>query len=269
MATMGYKVVGVAEKYIGVTEKPPASNRGPYIDDWQAYWGLNGKPYCGMATSAWYREAGVKSNVPHPAVHQMVVNARANGELWNGTGKIPAGALWMQDWVHTGVVTEHLVSSNEVRIIDGNSNNSVRRTTRRLTGSDIFVAIPKDILREDPDSVPVLKYEWYLRDRYAKPFVFRNAAGKVGWWDSKAKADKAINNLLTGPQSNYWALLQPRSTTTYIAGQNNGKKVHVIQLGDVKLYGPWKTNKQAVLNAKASLEKRIGRSLELIERPYL
>lgn len=265
--TNGEKVINVAEKYLGVTENPNGSNRGPWIDKTQRRWGILGKPWCGCAADWWYHEAGVDDEgIGHPAVHEMVVRARNKGRLWNGRGQIPVGAFWMHDWIHTGVITSHSAGSGTVTMIDGNSNNAVRRTTRSLSGlgSTIFVAIPESI--KGP-AAPVFKderrFEWYVRDVNAKPFIFRNADGKPGKWSSKAYADKAIASLLSGPKADFWRVLSPRSV---YAGS---VKAWVIQLGDITLYGPWRSNKATVLEAKANIEKRVGRKLELIERPYI
>jgi hypothetical protein len=261
--TKGEKVVATAEKYLGVVEVPWGSNRGTQIDQWQAYWGMRAEPWCGIFVSAIFREAGVSGEgIPHPAVAEMVSRARAKGRLWNRTGTIPVGSIWMQDGIHTGIVTHHAAGNNYVDIIDGNSNNGVRRTRRSLTISGIYVAIPEAV-REAvaPEFKIVRKYEWYLRDRGAKPTVWRNSEGKAGLWETQAFADKAIAGLLNGPHRTYWTMLKPRSIRA-----GNGK--WVIQLGDVYLYGPWRTNLDSVRIAKARIEKQVGRKLELIERPY-
>lgn len=263
----GEKVVSTAERYLGVVETPPGSNRGPWIDEIQKRWGIIGQPWCGCAADAWYHEAGVDDDgIGHPSVHEMVVRSRKKGRLWDGRGQIPVGAFWMHDWIHTGIVTSHTAGSDTVEIIDGNSANAVRRTIRTLSGlgSTIFIGIPESI--RTPDA-PVFRderrLEWYLRDRGAKPFVFRNEAGKAGKWSSKAYADKAIESLLKGRQGDFWRTLSPRSV---YAGS---VKAWVIQLGDIPLYGPWRTNKDAVLDMKKNIEKRVGRKIELIERPYI
>lgn len=46
------RTVNGALHYVGVTEKPSGSNRGPHIDEWQRRFHMQGQPWCGAFVGA-------------------------------------------------------------------------------------------------------------------------------------------------------------------------------------------------------------------------
>ena len=66
--TKGEKVVKKAFEYLGVREAPYGSNRGKDIDRWEARWGMQGQPWCGMFTDAMFAEANVDDAKLHEPV---------------------------------------------------------------------------------------------------------------------------------------------------------------------------------------------------------
>lgn len=153
MATNGQKVATVALSHVGVQESPFDSNTdgGGWIDQIQAYWHLHSQPWCAMAVSAWYREAGVDDDgVINPGTATMCDRAAAKG-LWLATKPVPTGAIMILCGIHTEVVVSDR-GNGMLDCVGGNVNQQVMRTVRAL-GSGWRCIVPPAILQGQPEPV--------------------------------------------------------------------------------------------------------------------
>lgn len=137
-----------AARYLGVTEEPPGSNRGPDIERWQRWAnGLTGYPWCAAFLCGMVREAcGLVVPTPRRAsVGFLEAWAREVGSLLE-PGTRPRRGDWIvyrwdaDDWPdHIGAV-ERVVSVSwrgsyafgTVKTIEGNVDNGVRRKYRSV-----------------------------------------------------------------------------------------------------------------------------------------
>lgn len=137
-----------ARRYVGVTEHPLGSNRGPHIDRW-CRWanGQTGYPWCAAFLCGMVREA-CHLVVPTPrraSVGFLEAWAKEVGSLLK-PGTRPRRGDWIvyrwdaDDWPdHIGAVTRVVAISwfgsyafGTVRTIEGNVDNGVRRKYRSV-----------------------------------------------------------------------------------------------------------------------------------------
>lgn len=140
-----------AHTYLGVSEAPPGSNRGPLIDSWNtAANGVVGEPWCmsfqhamfkacGITLGGW---AGVETFLRWAEQHGYEVTRPFRGDLvcfdWNSD-------RWYD---HVGVVDRVLAlpraaggGAYMIRTVEGNSGDQVRLQTRLARGAK-FVRVP-------------------------------------------------------------------------------------------------------------------------------
>lgn len=232
--TINERVVATAARYLGVREKPAGSNDdgGGFITKAERYWGMRYEPWCGMACSAWLREAGV-TDVSHPATATICAQGRAKG--WVTTTPV-AGALVVWCGTHVEMLVSE-VSPGVWSTIGGNTSDMVARRVRSLSGATLVVS-PE--LRHAPPSVV---REYYLEDPGVQPKLF-------GPWATKAGREKAI------------AKLKP-------ALRQQARRVRVgrkygFTLGR-RVYGPW-LDQSSRNDARRVLEHRLGRTLRSYSR---
>lgn len=236
--TPGEKVAACALRYVGVTESPPGSNRGPLIDKWEAFWHLRGEAWCAMFADAMYREAGVDdAGLIHPSTAVMRSRAEAAGAIIPSSARAPIGALWLYDPRHVNIVILDRADGT-VDCVDGNSMSAVRQTRRRK--SDARIVVPPGIAVE-PDPPKVTEY--LLEDPKAQPKLY-------GPWVSKKNRDDALASLPARKRATARLVKTPAGKFAFL-------------LGPRRLYGPWPTQ-QARDDAQRVLEVRLGRKL----RPY-
>ena len=247
--TNGEKVIQKAMSYLGVKEVPDGSNRSPQIDKWEARWGLQGEPWCGMFADAMFAEAGVDdSGICNPATSTICANGK--GHEWDGKSTIPPGSLWVNCGVHVALIS-HDNKNGTVNTVEGNHSNMVATGIRSVAGATII--IPPAVKQDSPPPPP--KYEYWLEDLSAKPQLL-TVNGKVARWAKQASRDKVLDTLKSNPK---FSSLHPRPVSHGV-GKN---KWYYIMIGGLKFYGPFGTT-QIRDAAQKSLEKRLGHSL----RPF-
>jgi len=110
--------VDTAERYVGVTERPPGSNAGPAVERFLRVVDLGpGYPYCAAAASAWLKWAGVEGPEEdgrpiRSALATDFLDARCvidAGDVLHGRKEVPSGAVavWRKGnrrFGHTGPV---------------------------------------------------------------------------------------------------------------------------------------------------------------------
>jgi hypothetical protein len=230
--TPNERVVATAARYIGVRENPLGSNRGPIIDKWERHWGMQGQPWCGMACSAWLREAGV-TDVSHPAT--WIICSRGREKGWVTNRPVP-GALIVWCGTHVGILVSE-VSPGVWNTIEGNTSDMVARRVRSLAGATLVVS------PELRHAQPSVVREFYLEDPKVTPKLY-------GPWRTKAGREKAIKSLSPANQR-----LARRVRVGGKYGFTIGRRV----------YGPW-LDKDGRDKAALVLERRLGRQLRPFSR---
>lgn len=98
----------IAEKYIGVTERPPGSNRGnPYPSGWERNFGIDGEPWCGAFAGSVANAGGghVTDRVVYCPYIRIDALHGVNGfEKWT-QDHLQAGPGWLvlYDWDGDGI----------------------------------------------------------------------------------------------------------------------------------------------------------------------
>lgn len=251
--TNGERVVATASKYIGVYESW-GSNQGPYINGWEARWGMKGEPWCGMFADAMFYEADVSDNgLCHPSTGEMCSRAAWQGAFIDNDEVAPPGSLWIKCGIHTAIVVRDN-KDGTVTTIGGNETNGVR--LGRKSKADGRIIVPPAIKADATPPPP--KYEYWFEDENAKQFLF-NIKGKVAAWASKAARDKRMAEL---KQSDKWKKYHPRPI---VRKDSKGRTRYYIVLGPYRYYGPY-DSKEARDKAKGLVEKRLGRTLRSFRR---
>jgi hypothetical protein len=182
---------------------------------------------------------GKVTDVSHPSTYEIVQRAKREG--WVTNRPVPGALIvWPEEGgKHVELVTE-VLSSTTVATIGCNVSDSIARKVRSLSGATLVVS-PE--LR-DGDGQAVT---YWLEDVAAKPRL-------LGAWRREKSMRKAL------------AKLPPRiRSTARIVRMPRGR--WAILVGPRRLYGGWPT-KEARKDAKAVLEKRLGRRLrEFSRRP--
>jgi hypothetical protein len=239
VATLNDVVVATASKYAGIVETPLGSNRSAVIDRWAKHWGMIAQPWCGLAISAWYREAAASSkkkitDVGHPSTWLMVQNAKKNGWVLPHAKAVPgASIVWPEaGGRHTELLVEE-VRPGVWRCLGGNVSDGCRWTVRSLDGATL-VCPPE--LR---NYTKVERRQFWLEDTKASERV-------LGPWRSKVGRDKVYDNL---PPARRRTARKVRSARGY-----------AIVEGAKKFYGPYVDEATRAKSAK-EIENRIGRPL--------
>lgn len=252
--TNGQKVITTGLKYVGVHEVPMGSNSGPYIDGWEARWGLHGQPWCNMYTDAMFSEAKVDDdNVNTPSTEVTWQRAVQKGDVWDGKSLIPEGAMWVVPGTHICFVTADL-QDGTVKTLEGNHMNAVLPNRRYVRDGKIII-VPS-VKHDTPPPAP--KYEYWIEDTEAKQKLFQ-VNGKVGVWSTKAARDKRLAEL---KKSKEWAKYHPRAMKRL---DSKKRMRYYIIMGPLRYYGPFNT-KEMRDSAKLTLEKKLNRKLRSFNR---
>ena len=232
--TPNERVVATAARYVGVREKPDGSNDdgGGWITKIERYWSMRYEPWCGMAASAWLREAGV-TDVSHPATSEICRKGREKG--WVTNTPVP-GALIVWCGTHVGMLVSQ-VSPGVWNTIEGNSGNQVARRVRSLEGATLVVS------PELRHAQPSIERVYYLEDPHVTPKLY-------GPWTTRQGREKAI------------AALSPANRR--LARRVKLGRKYAFTLGR-RVYGPW-LDKDSRQEAERVLERRLGRQLRPFSR---
>lgn len=68
--------MAVATQYSWVRERPPRTNRGPWIDSLQSAFGFSSAPWCAMAMSAWLRQGEARPLVRSARAIDFAIKGR-------------------------------------------------------------------------------------------------------------------------------------------------------------------------------------------------
>jgi hypothetical protein len=240
--TAGEKVAKTAQKYIGVSESPPGSNRGrPYPEKWQAPWGMGtGWPWCAAYAHAMYTESIVDDDgIGHPSTAVMYERAKSRpGSII--TRPMP-GCYILWPGKHVGIVVRDL-GGNVALTVEGNSGESVAYRKRAYgPGTGVVFVAPAAVRRDYAPQRP--RREYYLQDPGAENRYY-------GPWRSRDWRENAIAKHAGG---------RP------VRRVRDGKKYGFF-LGDPPTYGPWVSDEDRN-NARKILEDRLGRRLRPFSRP--
>ena len=232
--TPNERVVATAARYIGVREKPPGSNDdgGGPITKWERYWSMRYEPWCGMACSAWLREAGV-TDVSHPATSEICRKAREKG--WTTNTPVP-GALIVWCGTHVGMLVSQ-ASPGVWNTIEGNTSDMVARRVRSLDGATLVVS------PELRHAQPSVQRAYFLEDPKVTPRLY-------GPWTTRQGREKAIRSL-------------SEDNRRHVRRVRMGRK-YAFTLGR-RVYGPW-LDKEGRDQAREVLERRLGRTLREFSR---
>jgi len=237
--TPGERVASTGEKYVGVEERPPSSNRGyPYPDKWQKPWNMGyGWPWCGAYAKAMYVEAKVDDeNIGHPSTAVMYERAKSRGAI---VKKPVPGAYILWPGIHVGIVVRDL-GNGLCLTVEGNSSDGVRYRHRAWNQSGIVIVAPREVRLGHKPTAPARDY--YLEDVAARPRM-------VGPWRTFAAREKALKNV-----------------KGHVRRVRLAPNKFAAELGGPKVFGPWQTAAQRD-NARRILEDRLGRRLRPFSRP--
>jgi len=142
-----------ARRHLGEKESPAGSNHVPWASDW---YGVIG-PWCAMAVTRWYVDAGSKAlerGHRYAYVPYIVHDARAGANNLTLRVKPSPGDLVCYDWDrdgvadHVGLFEGWMGGASSFRAIEGNTSvgddsngGEVMRRTRYLTQVDGFVHV--------------------------------------------------------------------------------------------------------------------------------
>lgn len=257
MATAGQRAAARAAKYVGTSEQPPGSNRGPQVSRWQEPWGMGtGWPWCGAAAAAWvaYGITGRESDVydprlgnppiGHPSTAVMADRARAQGAV------IPhpvPGAFIIWPGKHVEVCADYSPDGRTVVTYGGNTGDAVRRQVRAYgRGTGTIIAAPPAI-RAGSTPAPRGGRRYYVEDVGAAKRTRLH-----GPWRVKAWRERVIARL---PKAD-----RDRVRRVRVRGR------YGYEIGPRRVYGPWATAAARDRAAKA-LANRLGRPVRRFSLP--
>ena len=140
---LGRKAAEVAQRYVGVEESPRGSNRGPHVDSFLRFVGLNpGQPWCTAFVSFCVHKAaeelGVQINFPKTGwTPSLLAWAKREGRLVTSQ-EIASGVQPQEGWValfyypalgrvaHSGIVVKRL-PLGAVVTVEGNTSDDGSR----------------------------------------------------------------------------------------------------------------------------------------------
>lgn len=142
-------VVAWALAKVGLSEKPPGSNRGEFVEFCQSQTWLKGTgwPWCAAFVVAAIQEGGGVT-YPDPTAGAWDLLSRGAKRGWalpaNSKLVIPGDIVVFNIGSgHTGIVTK--VTTNQVFSVDGNAGDAVRQCARPLSQVRGFVHWPESL----------------------------------------------------------------------------------------------------------------------------
>lgn len=150
--------IALALHYVGVTERPAGSNRGPIIDTWQQRFHMLGQPWCGAFVGAMLEIAGkvdVSDRIVYcPYIYEDAKAGRNGLRAVVDDTDTHTGDLVLFDFggsviAHVGFLAKPYRGGQTIETIEGNTSfgpggsqdngGAVARRTRPLTSVRAFV----------------------------------------------------------------------------------------------------------------------------------
>lgn len=136
--SIGRKALDIGGRYVGVTEHPPNSNRGPVVDIFLAACGFHfrdgqeGVPWCGCYVTKCLRDAdytGRGWNMAYVPAWVAAAHLGIAGLRVISAAEVEAGDIGCADWGHDGLAdhiffTRGPVKNGEVPTREGNTSAS-------------------------------------------------------------------------------------------------------------------------------------------------
>ena len=255
--TAGQRAAERATKYVGTSEQPPGSNRGPQVSRWQEPWGMGtGWPWCGAFAAAMtaYGITGRESDVHdprlgnppigHPSTAVMAQRAKDQGAIVKNP--LP-GSFLIWPGRHVEVCADYSPDGKHVVTVGGNTGDAVRRQVRAYgPGTGTIIAAPPAIRAGSTDA-PRGGRRYYVEDVGAK-----KRTKSYGPWRVKAWRERAISRL-------------PAATQARVRRVRVGRKFS-FEIGPRRVYGPWATPAMRD-NAAKLLANRLGRPVRRFSLP--
>ncbi|MCC8247325.1 CHAP domain-containing protein [Saccharothrix luteola] len=127
-------IISAARRELGTRENPPGSNRNPYGPT---------APWCASFTTAMWRKAGVDIPIL-PFTGDVFRWGQRHGKAYTSLSAVKPGDVLLfgsgpsspATSTHIGIVEK--VSGGTVTLIEGNSGDSVRRNTHRLSSATFY-----------------------------------------------------------------------------------------------------------------------------------
>ena len=253
--TAGERTARRAATYLGTSEQPPGSNRGPQVSRWQEPWGMGtGWPWCGAYAAAMvaWGITGREDNVDDPRLGSppighpstAVMADRAKAQRATIAHPVP-GAFLIWPGTHVAVCADYSPDGRHVVTYEGNSGDAVRQRVRAYgRGTGTIIAAPPAIRITDK---PAASRRYYIEDTAAARLTKR-----YGPWRTKAMRERAINRL-------------PKADRERVRRVRIGKR-YAYEVGPRPVYGPWATPAARDRAAKI-IANRLGRPVRRYSLP--
>ena len=144
----GQQTLRTAQGYLGAHEGAPNRSGAPVVDACQAFYNLEGTPWCNSfvgfciansGASAKYKTAA--KSIMSPSTQVTADKARAKGWLLPGNGKARPGDAFVIPGVHIGFVLS-VGSGNLFTSVEGNWQDSVSSVTRSWADGWQRISLP-------------------------------------------------------------------------------------------------------------------------------
>lgn len=241
MSTRGSVSVAIANRYVGVSERPPGSNDGPQVRAWQEQAGerrglaratYRRQPWCAMFLDAVAVVAGLDLPLAltSPSTAVMAAEARRLGILRGPDQTWPPGSYMIKDGVHVDEV-ERDRGDGTAEGVGGNVSDAVRATLRRKRDFTGAIVHPQILEETGPRTEVITVYWWEKADRIPKTsraYTFAKfrtrarkrqmkVAGREGWRFREFSTGK-------GKRRRYFfQLLDPNDTLDFEVFKSDGE----------------------------------------------
>ena len=144
----GQETLRTAQGYLGAHEGAPNRSGAPIVDECQAFYGLEGTPWCNSFVGYIIAQSGAASkyktsakSIMSPSTQTTADKAKAKGWLLPGNGKAKPGDMFIIPGLHIGFVAS-LQSGNLFTSIEGNHQDSVSSVTRSWADGWQRISLP-------------------------------------------------------------------------------------------------------------------------------
>lgn len=144
----GQQTLRTAQGYLGAHEGAPNRSGAPVIDACQAFYNLEGTPWCNSFVGFCIAESGASAkyktaakSIMSPSTQVTADKARAKGWLLPGNGKARPGDFFVVPGVHIGFVLS-VGSGTLFTSVEGNWQDSVSSVTRSWADGWQRISLP-------------------------------------------------------------------------------------------------------------------------------